>query len=33
MAASTCALIPIFTVFLIFQKQFVAGIAASGFKD
>ena len=33
MAASTCALIPIFVVFLTFQKQFVAGIAASGFKD
>ena len=33
MAASTCALIPIFAVFLTFQKQFVAGIAASGFKD
>ncbi len=33
MAASTCALVPIFVVFLTFQKQFVAGIAASGFKD
>lgn len=33
MAASACALVPIFAVFLTFQKQFVVGIAASGFKD
>ena len=33
MAASCCSLIPIFTVFLIFQKQFVAGIATSGMKE
>lgn len=33
MAASVCSLIPIFTVFLIFQKQFVAGIATSGMKE
>ncbi|MDO4297686.1 MAG: carbohydrate ABC transporter permease [Lachnospiraceae bacterium] len=33
MAASVCSLIPIFIVFLIFQKQFVAGIATSGMKE
>jgi multiple sugar transport system permease protein len=33
MAASVCALIPIFSVFLAFQKQFVAGIATSGLKE
>ena len=33
MAASVCALIPIFAVFLAFQKQFVAGIATSGLKE
>ena len=33
MAASVCALIPIFAVFLAFQKQFVAGIATSGMKE
>lgn len=33
MAASVCSLIPIFVVFLIFQKQFVAGIATSGLKE
>ncbi|WMJ86260.1 carbohydrate ABC transporter permease [Anaerocolumna sp. MB42-C2] len=33
MAASVCSLIPIFTVFLIFQKQFVAGIATTGMKE
>jgi len=33
LAASVCSLIPIFTVFMIFQKQFVAGIASSGLKD
>lgn len=33
MAGSVCALIPIFVVFLAFQKQFVAGIATSGMKE
>lgn len=33
LAASVCSLIPIFAVFLTFQKQFVAGIAAAGLKD
>jgi multiple sugar transport system permease protein len=33
MAASVCSLIPIFAVFLAFQKQFVAGIATSGMKE
>lgn len=33
MAGSVCALIPIFMVFLAFQKQFVAGIATSGMKE
>lgn len=33
MAASVCALIPIFAVFLAFQRQFVAGIAMSGLKQ
>ena len=33
MAASVCALVPIFAVFLAFQKQFVAGIATSGLKE
>ena len=33
MAASVCSLIPIFIVFLIFQKQFVAGIATTGMKE
>jgi len=33
MAASVCSLIPIFTVFLVFQKQFVQGIATSGLKE
>ena len=33
MAASVCSLIPIFAVFLAFQKQFVAGIATSGLKE
>jgi multiple sugar transport system permease protein len=33
LAASVCSLIPIFIVFLAFQKQFVAGIAAAGLKD
>ena len=33
MAASVCALIPIFAVFLTFQKQFVAGIATAGLKE
>ncbi len=33
MAASVCSLIPIFIVFLLFQKQFVAGIATSGMKE
>jgi multiple sugar transport system permease protein len=33
MAASCCSLIPIFIVFLAFQKQFVAGIATSGMKE
>lgn len=33
LAASVCSLLPIFIVFLTFQKQFVAGIAASGLKD
>ncbi len=33
MAASVCSLIPIFVVFLTFQKQFVAGIATSGLKE
>lgn len=33
MAASVCSLIPIFIVFLAFQKQFVAGIATSGMKE
>lgn len=33
MAASVCSLIPIFVVFLAFQKQFVAGIATSGMKE
>ena len=33
MAASVCSLIPIFIIFLIFQKQFVAGIASSGMKE
>ena len=33
MAASDCSLIPIFAVFLAFQKQFVAGIATSGLKE
>jgi multiple sugar transport system permease protein len=33
MAASVCSLIPIFIVFLSFQKHFVAGIVTSGLKD
>ncbi|AEF81900.1 carbohydrate ABC transporter permease [Leadbettera azotonutricia] len=33
MAASVCSLIPIFVVFLTFQRQFVAGIATSGMKE
>jgi multiple sugar transport system permease protein len=33
MAASVCSLLPIFAVFLTFQKQFVAGIATSGMKE
>ena len=33
MAASVCSLIPIFAVFLAFQKQFVQGIATSGLKE
>lgn len=33
MSASVCSLIPIFIVFLMFQKQFVAGIASSGMKE
>lgn len=33
LAASVCSLLPIFTVFMVFQKQFVAGIANSGLKD
>ena len=33
LAASVCSLAPIFAVFLTFQKQFVAGIAAAGLKD
>jgi multiple sugar transport system permease protein len=33
MAASVSSLIPIFAVFLTFQKQFVAGIATSGMKE
>jgi multiple sugar transport system permease protein len=33
MAASVCSLIPIFAVFLAFQKQFIAGIATSGMKE
>jgi multiple sugar transport system permease protein len=33
MAASVCSLLPIFAVFLTFQKQFVAGIATSGLKE
>lgn len=33
MAASVCSLIPIFIVFMIFQKQFVQGIATSGMKE
>ncbi|MDR1636323.1 MAG: carbohydrate ABC transporter permease [Treponema sp.] len=33
MAASVCSLVPIFAVFLTFQKQFVAGIATSGMKE
>ncbi len=33
MAASVCSLIPIFIIFMIFQKQFVAGIATSGMKE
>jgi multiple sugar transport system permease protein len=33
MAASVCSLIPIFAVFLTFQRQFVAGIATSGMKE
>jgi multiple sugar transport system permease protein len=28
-----CSLVPIFAVFLAFQKQFVAGIAISGMKE
>ncbi len=33
MAASVSALVPIFIVFLAFQKQFVQGIATSGLKE
>lgn len=33
LAASVSSLLPIFAVFLAFQKQFVAGIAATGIKD
>lgn len=33
MAASVCSLIPIFIVFLVFQKQFVAGVATTGMKE
>lgn len=33
LAASVSSLVPIFAVFLAFQKQFVAGIAATGIKD
>jgi multiple sugar transport system permease protein len=33
MAASVCSLVPIFAVFLTFQKQFVAGIATTGLKE
>lgn len=33
MAASVCSLIPIFMVFLAFQKHFIAGIATSGMKE
>jgi multiple sugar transport system permease protein len=33
MAASVCSLIPIFAVFLAFQRQFVAGIVTSGLKE
>lgn len=33
MAASVCSLIPIFAVFLAFQRQFVSGIATSGMKE
>ena len=33
MAGTVCSLVPIFIVFLTFQKQFVAGIATSGLKE
>lgn len=33
MAGATCALLPVIVVFLIFQRQFVAGIALSGIKE
>ena len=33
MAASVCSLIPIFAVFLAFQKQFVQGIVTTGLKE
>ena len=33
MAASVCSLVPIFAVFLAFQRQFIAGIATSGLKE
>lgn len=33
MAASCCALVPVFIIFLVFQKHFVAGIATSGMKE
>lgn len=33
MAGATCALLPVIAVFLIFQKQFVAGVALTGMKD
>lgn len=33
MAASVCSLVPIFIIFLAFQKQFVQGIVTSGLKE
>ncbi|MBZ4665993.1 carbohydrate ABC transporter permease [Mahella sp.] len=33
MAASVCSLVPIFIIFLTFQRQFVQGIAISGLKE
>lgn len=33
MAGATCALIPVIAVFLLFQKQFIAGVALTGLKE